>query len=121
MNYAILKGKFVKIWKNKWKILEGVWYNHVVFFLNKKHWAIKLVLHRRAICQTCEHYDEEGKGDNVILKGLPACGLCGCNEKEKTACLSCHCSLKDFDKLPLWDKVVVKNDYLIESQIEKYL
>lgn len=70
---------------------------------------------------TCSFYDPTGTSEKVILKGLPACSLCGCNTNEKTACISCHCALKDEGKQPLWDSIKVKNDYIIESQIEKYL
>ncbi len=110
----------MSIWKNKWKILEGIWYNHVVFFFNKKHWAINLVKHRRAICQECPHFDKHGFSELVVLKGLPACGLCGCNINEKTACLSCHCSLKDEGKAPKWEATTEKQAR-VENQIQKYL
>lgn len=100
------------MWKNKWKILEGVWYNHFVFYFNKTHWAKKLVEDRRLECSTCPNLDYFGKGDNVIIKGKPACGLCGCNIKEKTACLSCECDAQK------WKSVKVKNDYLIEQKLD---
>lgn len=90
--------KIKKAWRNKWKILEGLWYNHVVFLFNKKHWAAYEVEQRRAICAKCPLLDKEGKGENVLLPGLPSCGVCGCNIKELTACLSCECSYEDDPK-----------------------
>jgi hypothetical protein len=46
--------------------------------------------------------------ENTIIKGKESCGLCGCNLDIKTACLSCHCALKDFQGEALWDKVLTK-------------
>lgn len=103
------------IWKNKWKILEGIWYNHIVFHFNKTHWAKKLVEERRTICSTCKYLDRYGLSERVVLKGKPACSLCGCNIQEKTACLSCECPIEDF---PKWKGVKVKNDYLIEAKLD---
>lgn len=103
------KGK--TIWRNRKKILEGIWYNHVVFFFNKKHWAKREVEHRRNICDTCPYLDRIGRGNNVILKGQPACSFCGCNIKEKTACLSCECAHIE----PKWKAISIKNEHLIEE------
>jgi hypothetical protein len=108
----------MRIWKNRWKILEGIWYNHIVFYFNKKHWAKKLVEDRRKICASCPYLDKEGKEKKTIIKGLPACGLCGCNIKEKTACLSCQCTLGEFETVPRWEAVNIKNDYLIEAKLD---
>lgn len=110
-----------KIWKNKLKILEGIWYNHIVFFFNKKHWAIKIVQHRRAICHNCPFFDEKGVTERVIIRGLPSCSICGCNINEKTACLSCNCALKDKGKTALWDRIENKNISKIENNIERWL
>ncbi len=107
----------MKIWKNRKKILEGLWYNHVVFFFNKTHWARKLVEERRNQCATCPYLDKEGINDNTVLKGIPACSLCGCSISEKTACLSCNCTLKDYGLDHRWDAVNIKNDYLIEAKL----
>lgn len=103
-----------KIWKNKWKILEALWYNHVIFRLDKLHWAKKQVEDRRIQCYLCPKLDREGQGDNVILKGHPSCSFCGCNIFELTACLSCECS---WEEKPRWKKIKIKDDYKFESRI----
>lgn len=106
--------KLKKIWKSRAKILEGLWYNHIVFFFNKKHWAFKLVQKRREICASCPMLDEKGTGPEVVIKGKPACGICGCNIKELTASLSSDCSADT----PLWKGVSIKKDYEIEALIQ---
>lgn len=65
---------------------------------------------RKEICESnvCGHYDAEGKGDNVILSGKPACDICGCNIPAKPACLSCTCSLIDIGETPLWSAVMTQ-------------
>lgn len=105
--------KIKKIWKNKFKILEGMWFNHIVFFFNKKHWALKLVKNRREICKACPHLDKEGKSEEVIIPGFPACGICGCNIKEMTASLSYSCP----DNPKRWEPIQVKNDYILEDHV----
>lgn len=97
-----------------------MWYNHIVFFFNKKHWAKYIVLHRKAICQTCPFYDEKGTSENVILKGFPACSICGCNINEKTACLSCHCALKDEGIKPHWDVITKKDVNKLEKSLSDW-
>lgn len=110
--------KLKKVWREKWKILEGLWYNHIVFFFNKTHWAVRQVDQRRDICSDCPNLDLTGTGPNVVIKGHPACAICGCNIKELTACLSCSCSLTQIGQEPNWKPIKVKNDYKIESKIE---
>lgn len=105
--------KLKKIWTSKWKILEGLWYNHVVFVFNKKHWAMKIVKQRRAICAVCPLLDKEGTGKNVILKGKPACSICGCSIRELTSSLSSDCST-----IPSkWEAVNRSDDYKLEAYI----
>jgi hypothetical protein len=99
--------------------MEGVWFNHIVFFFNKKHWAYKEVLHRRAICMQCPYYDKYGAGRKTVLKGLPACYLCGCNIDEKTACLSCECTLVELDRRPKWSALKKPNLSKLEKLIQK--
>jgi len=106
--------KLQKIWAKKWKILEGVWYNHIVFTFNKKHWAFKKVDERRQICAGCPFLDADGSSENTVIKGKPACGICGCNIKELTACLSCNCSADQ----PYWTAINIKDDYKIEAAID---
>lgn len=118
MNLEKVKSIFIKIWKNKFRIIEGIYYNHIIFHINKLHWAKRLVDQRRLICSGCKHYDQYGTSKRVIITGKPACSLCGCNIKEKTACLSCNCSLIDNGKIPLWSSISIKNDYLIEEKLD---
>jgi hypothetical protein len=111
--------KLKEIWSKKWKILEGIWYNHVIFKLNKTHWAYREVKIRRSECASCEFLDKDGSGPEAVIKGKPACGICGCNIKELTACLSCSCSLSDVSENPKWKAISLKKDYLIEEKIDK--
>lgn len=57
---------------------------------------------RLAICKECTHYDEQGITKNVVIKGKPACDICGCNIKLLTACTTCECSLADIGEEPKW-------------------
>lgn len=109
--------KLNKIWKSRYKILEGIWYNHIVFFFNKTHWAFREVNKRRNICSECPNLDKEGVGENVVIRGKPNCGVCGCVITELTACLSCKCSLSEIEESPKWDSIFLKDDYKIESKI----
>jgi hypothetical protein len=112
-----IKQKIQKVWTNKWKILEGVWTNHIAWpFL--KSYLRNEIYQRRAQCFGCPHLDRFGTGENVILKHFPACSLCGCNIKEKTACLSCHCSLKDEGKKPRWK--AIKSSDRLHNIVEDY-
>ncbi len=117
MNVKLLISKIKRIWSNKWKISEGLWYNHVVFNVDPKHWAKRLVEDRRIQCYLCPHLDRDGSGPNAVVKGFPACGICGCNIVEKTASLSSDCALLEEGKEPRWRSVKVKN----EAELEKYI
>jgi len=57
---------------------------------------------RMAICTGCEYYDQKGEGEKVVLKGKPACSICGCNVKLLTSCTDCVCSREDIGLTPLW-------------------
>lgn len=67
---------------------------------------------RSEICRSnkCGYYDKDGTAEATFIKGSPACGLCGCNEKLKTRCLSCNCALQDIGKVPLWDSVMTEKE-----------
>ncbi len=92
--------KLLTIWKNKWKIVEGIRYT---WFPNKYVEAI--AQKRVAICKTnqCGHYEEKGVSDICVKKGSGCCNLCGCNDFYKGRSLSSACSLKEQGKYPLWD------------------
>ncbi len=81
------QNKIQRIWKNKWKILEGI-YNSV--FLKRKY--KKIVNARQAICKTCVHYDTDGK-DCMVPGSQPCCGYCGCSLNFKQHSLSSGCDL----------------------------
>ncbi len=104
-----------KAWDNLPQIAEG-FYNA---YVSQNKEIREEVMRRKAICEinVCGHYDAEGAGDNVILPGKPACGLCGCNIPAKPACLSCTCSLADIFEEPLWGPVMTQEqeDHLRET------
>lgn len=119
-----LKEKLQKAWENREKIAEGLFYN----YLSTNKEVQEEILRRKAICESneCGHYDAEGKGDNVVIPGKPACGLCGCNIPTKPACMSCTCSLADIGQTPLWDAILTQEqeDQMTaaqEEQRQKYL
>lgn len=91
--------KLKRVVSNIGYIISGTW-NTLFPSLYVKNIAKK----RSEICQknTCGYYDKTGHGANVVLKGKPACGGCGCNEKIKTHCLSCECFLSELGLTPLW-------------------
>lgn len=58
---------------------------------------------RESICIGCEYYDHEGKTKNVVIRGKPACSLCGCNIKLLTSSKESDCSRKEeLNQEPLW-------------------
>lgn len=60
---------------------------------------------RLAICQSCIYFDQKGETEKVVLKGKPACSICGCNIKLLTACRACDCSLADINEEPKWTAI----------------
>lgn len=110
--------KLMKIWKKKWKILEGLFYNHIVFYFNKKHWAKKEVEERRKICMSCPFLDRYGEAEVTVIKGKPACGICGCNIMELTASLSSECSATERGMFSKWKSINIKNSQKIEESIK---
>lgn len=74
-----------KIWKEKFKIIDGV--IHAIF-KNKKVEAI--AEYRLSLCKTCPLIDIEG--DHCEVKGTqPCCGECGCSLKLKLRSMSSRC------------------------------
>lgn len=113
-----LKEKIQKIWENKEKIAEGL-FNE---WLSSSKEVKEEIDRRVAICQSneCGHYDAEGIGDNVVVQGKPACGVCGCNIPTKPACMSCTCSLVDIGKNPLWGAIMTQEqEDMITAQMQE--
>lgn len=96
-----------KIWKDKTKILEGI--TNTLFI---KEEVEKVALHRQAICQenTCGFYDPQGQSEKAVIKGSPACSICGCNISLLSRSLSSKCSLYEIGKEPLWEEELTKQE-----------
>ncbi len=99
--------KLNKIIKNRSQILEG--------FINtilKNEDYEKIAEARLDICKTnvCGYYDPEGKSEEAIIKGQPACAACGCNLEVKVRCMTCVCGLETLNKIPLWVEMEKSND-----------
>jgi len=94
-----MQNKIQKAWKDKWKIIKGMW-NSIFGTSTIK----KIAKERLSICQSnkCGYYDKQGKSDKVFVPGEPACGICGCNLKFLTASMESKCSLAELGKDPLW-------------------
>ena len=92
--------KLSNIWKNKWKILQGIRYT---WFPNK--YVEKIAEIRTKVCESnqCGFYNKAGDLPIVVVKGSPSCGQCGCRISYKSRSLSAWCSLKEEGKYPLWD------------------
>lgn len=84
-----------KIWKSRYKILEGLWAR-----ITGKNRT--LAEKRISICKGCKYYDKHGKSEMAVIKGEPACGICGCHLLTLVSCKSCTCSLEDINEKPLW-------------------
>ena len=91
--------KLQEAWKNKFKIIAGIWNS---IFGNRKE--KKIAKERQKICEsnTCGFYDKLGESEEAFIKGKPACGICGCNIKFLVNSMESECSLKDINKTPLW-------------------
>lgn len=99
--------KLKKIWKNKFKIIEGVWNS---WFPSA---YVKNVAGRRLkICKTnlCGFYEPVGASESCVVKGKGCCGGCGCNITYKTSSLSSYCYLKDMNIDPLWDVEMTESE-----------
>lgn len=99
--------KIKKIIKNRSQILEGL--KNTVF---KDEDVEKIAEARLDICKTnaCGYYDPEGKSEEAIVKGQPACAACGCALEVKVRCMSCRCGLETLNKIPLWVEMEKEND-----------
>lgn len=99
--------RLLKVWKNKWKILEGIRYT---WFPNK--YVEVIAAKRLEICKTnvCGHYNAAGDKAICYVKGKGCCDLCGCNDNYKTHSLSSACSLKDHGRYPLWDAELTEEE-----------
>jgi len=101
-----LKEKLQKIWENKRGIAEGL-YNT---FLSHDP-EIKAELARRVtICESnvCGYYDAKGETEKVVVRGKPACALCGCNIQTKAAVMWLDCTLKEHGQTPLWEALITE-------------
>lgn len=90
-------------WKNRRKILEGIWNS---IFPNS--FVKKIAAERRKICEsnTCGYYDSKGINNACYIKGSPCCIACGCNMKWKHHSLSSQCGLSSVEKEPLWKSIM---------------
>ena len=95
-----MAGKLKTMWKNKKKILEGIWNSWF-----PTQYVEKIAAHRLAICQsnTCGHHDPIGSAINCVKPGSGCCSGCGCNDKYKVHSLASYCYLNDLGLTPLWD------------------
>lgn len=89
-----MKRKLKEIWKNKWLILEGIWFA----VLYKRTDVEIIAASRMKICRNCPSqcytFDEEG----CLVQGTQPCcdinrGGCGCSLNFKTHSLSSECPL----------------------------
>jgi hypothetical protein len=85
-----------KLWKNKWKILEGL--------LNRlfpNAYVERIYKERLDICMQCPSLDLDG--DKCYVPGTaPCCGECGCELATKLRSLSSECG---DEKNPKWHAV----------------
>ena len=85
-----------KIWKNKWKILEGL--KNRIF---KKAYIEKIYRERLSICAVCPFIDVDG--DDCYVPGTaPCCNKCGCELATKLRSLSSGCG---DEENPRWHAV----------------
>ncbi len=76
------QNRFIKIWKERKKIFEGI-KNAIVY----NEYVEEIATARYDFCNKCEH-----KGDKCAMPGTaPCCNLCGCSLKLKTRSLSTSC------------------------------
>ncbi len=65
----------------------------------------QLIKERSSICATnkCRYYDAQGSTDKAVIKGKPACAICGCNIAFLTSLPESRCSLHELNQTPLWE------------------
>jgi hypothetical protein len=86
-----------KIWKNKGKILEGVWNSWF-----PSAYVERVAKKRESLCRRCLLYDRFGESKKAVIKGAPACSVCGCRISYLTRSLSSECSLSEDGGVPMW-------------------
>jgi hypothetical protein len=88
-----------EVWKNKWKIIEGIWNSWF-----PSAYVTRIASKRALICASnkCGYNDEAGVSPKVVVKGSPACALCGCKRSYMVHSLSKECSLSLIGLTPLW-------------------
>lgn len=95
------------IWKNKFKILEGIWNN---WFPN--NYVEKVAERRLKICRSnlCGYYDEYGTFEAAFVKNSESCGSCGCKLSYAVRSLSKECGLTEKGLPPLWDAEMTEKE-----------
>lgn len=94
---------WIKVLSHLKKILNGIF--NFLFgsrIRGRESYFTKFVELRENICINCTYYDEDGTHENTVIKGKPACSICGCNIKLLTNCTDCVCSKEDIGEKPLW-------------------
>lgn len=91
----------IKIWKNKFKILEGL--KNKVF---KKKYVEKIYNERMEICKACPFIDNLGV-HCYVPDTNPCCSKCGCNLNLKLRSLSSSCG---DEENPRWNSVEKENN-----------
>lgn len=93
------KQRILKIWKDKWKILEGIW-NFICGTKRKKEIAEA----RIDLCRLnkCGLYDKYGQSPNAYVKGAETCAGCGCSLALKTMSMMESCTLQELGQIPMW-------------------
>ena len=83
----MLEESFIRIWKNKDKILEGIM--NSIF---KKEHIEEIASYRYMICSgnDCGYFDRTGRGC-AVPGTQPCCSECGCSLKLKTRSMSSYC------------------------------
>ena len=87
-----------KLWKNRKKILEGLW-NRIF----RTAYVEKIYKQRLAICKACP-----AMGDDCYVPGTaPCCNICGCELATKLRSLASGCG---DEENPKWDAVEEDED-----------
>lgn len=110
-----LKEKLQLAWDNRSQIAEGFYHTYI-----SSTPEIKAEAERRLnLCKenTCGFWDKTGTNPRLVIKGKGGCILCRCNGEMKTACMQCHCSLKDINEEPRWDSITTEEQEKHVGQI----
>lgn len=116
-----LRDKLQSIWDNRDKIRDNAgqiaegWYNRWI----SHNEEIKAEAQRRMdICKGCEYYNKEGDKEIVVVKGQPACLLCGCNIGYLTAAMSATCSATKIGLPARWEAIMTEEQAKEVNAIE---